>query len=249
MTNTPGRPAGGYSAWRLIAEELRREISGGGLAPGTRLPSEGELAARFGVHRNTVRHAIAALAEEDLVVSRRGSGTFVAERTVLVHRIGSRTRLSDSAGGPGRATTRLLESAVEPDPPAELAERLALEGGAALRLETVSTVDGTLISRATHWYPEALVPGLASRCADSGSLTAALAGIGIGDYMRASTTVAARHASAAEAADLDLPTGSVLLVTRSLDVLPDGVPLQAGVTRFVASRVELDIGPAGGSNP
>lgn len=245
MTNTRGRPAGGYSAWRLIAEELRREISGGGLAPGTRLPAEGELAARFGVHRNTVRHAIAALADEDLVVSRRGSGTFVAERTVLVHRIGPRTRLSDSAGGPGRSALRVLESAVEPEPPADIAGRLALSGGAAaLRLETVGTVDGTLISRATHWYPETLVPGLAARCADSGSLTAALREIGIGDYVRASTTVAARHASAAEAADLDLPTGSVLLVTRSLDVLPDGAPLQAGVTRFVASRVELDVGPA-----
>ncbi|MCL2581736.1 MAG: phosphonate metabolism transcriptional regulator PhnF [Streptosporangiales bacterium] len=245
MATNGGRPAGGYSAWRLIAEELRREISGGGLAPGTRLPAEGELATRFGVHRNTVRHAIAALAAENLVLSRRGSGTFVAERTVLVHRIGARTRLSDSAGGPGRASVRLLEAATEPEPPAEIAGRLALDGGAALRLETVGAVDGTLISRATHWFPDALVPGLAERCAESGSVTVALRDIGIGDYVRASTTVAARHASADEAADLDLPTGSVLLVTRSLDVLPGGAPLQAGVSRFVASRVELDVGAPG----
>jgi hypothetical protein len=37
----------------------------------------------------------------------------------------------------------------------------------------------------------------------------------------------------------------VLLVTRSLDVLPGGAPLQAGVSRFVASRVELDVGAPG----
>jgi len=89
---TQGRSRSGYSAWRLIAEELRREIIGGSQAPGTKLPAEGELAERFGVHRNTVRQAVAALAAEHLVVSRRGSGTFVTEHTVLVHRIGARTR-------------------------------------------------------------------------------------------------------------------------------------------------------------
>ena len=62
------------------------------------------------------------------------------------------------------------------------------------------------------------------------------------DYVRATTTVGARHATAAEAADLGLSAGSVVLVTRSLDILPDGTPLQIGITRFVADRVELDIG-------
>ncbi len=122
-----GRSRSGYSAWRLIAEELRREIV---TVEGARakLPAEGELAERFGVHRNTVRQAVAALAAEHLVVSRRGSGTFVAEHTVLVHRIGARTRLSDSLGRRGRASGRLLESAIEPAPPAEIAERLVLGG-------------------------------------------------------------------------------------------------------------------------
>jgi GntR family transcriptional regulator, phosphonate transport system regulatory protein len=36
----------------------------------------------------------------------------------------------------------------------------------------------------------------------------------------------------------------VVLVTRSLDALADGTPLQVGVSRFVADRVELDIGHA-----
>ena len=118
---TQGRTRSGYSAWRLIAEELRREIVTGSKPPGTKLPAEGELAERFGVHRNTVRQAVAALAAEHLVVSRRGSGTFVAEHTVLVHRIGARTRLSDSLGRRGRASGRLLESAVDPAPPADVA--------------------------------------------------------------------------------------------------------------------------------
>jgi GntR family transcriptional regulator, phosphonate transport system regulatory protein len=241
---TPGRPPGGYSTWRLIAEELRREIVGGLRAPGAKLPSESELAERFGVHRNTVRQAVAALAAEHLVVSRRGSGTFVAEHTVLVHRIGARTRLSDSLGQRGRATGRLLESATEPAPPAEIAGRLLLGGRPGLRLETVLAVDGRPLSRATHWFTADRVPGLAERFRAAGSVTAALRAVGIDDYVRAATTVGARPATSSEAADLGLPPGSVVLVTRSLDTLTDGTPLQVGITRFAADRVELDIGHA-----
>ena len=248
MRTARSRPPSGYSAWRLIADELRREIVSGEKPPGARLPAEGELAERFGVHRNTVRQAVAALAAEHLVVPRRGSGTFVTEHTVLVHRIGARTRLSDSLGRRGRAVGRLLESAVEAPPaqppPAEIAERLLLGDGAGLRLETLSTVDGLPLSRATHWFPATLVPGLAGHYAATGSITAALRAVGIDDYVRAATAVSARHATAAEAADLALAAGSVVLVTRALDTLTDGTPLQIGTTAFVADRVELDIGHA-----
>jgi GntR family transcriptional regulator, phosphonate transport system regulatory protein len=239
---TQSRSSSGYSTWRLIAEELRREIVAGQQPPGAKLPAEGELAERFGVHRNTVRQAIAALAAEHLVVSRRGSGTFVTEHTVLVHRIGARTRFSDSLGRRGRPAARLLESAIEPRPPVEIAERLILGDGPGLRLETLQAVDRHPLSRATHWFAADRVPGLAGHFSATGSITAALRAVGINDYVRAATTVSARHATAAEAADLGLPAGSVLLVTRSLDTLTDGTPLQVGIARFVADRVELDIG-------
>ena len=85
------------------------------------------------------------------------------------------------------------------------------------------------------------MPGLAERFSATGSITAALRAVGVDEYVRATTTVGARHATAAEAADLGLPTGSVVLMTRSLDALTDGRPLQVGITRFVADRVELDV--------
>ena len=238
------RSPSGISTWRLIAEELRREIVGGALAPGTKLPPEAELAERFGVHRNTVRQAIATLGAEHLVVSRRGSGTFVAEHTVLVHRIGARTRFSASLGSRAHSSRRLLASAVEPEPPAEVVERLALGADAGLRLETIGYVDGLALTRATHWFAADRVPGLAEHFDATGSITAALRRVGIDDYVRAATTVSARHATAAEVADLGLAAGSVVLVTRALDTLVDGTPLQLGLTRFVADRVELDVGHA-----
>lgn len=50
-------------------------------APGSAIPSEIELAGRFGVSQGTVRKAIAALAADNLVVRRQGKGTFVATHT------------------------------------------------------------------------------------------------------------------------------------------------------------------------
>jgi GntR family transcriptional regulator len=49
--------------------------------PGEAIPSEGDLAARFGVSLGTVRKAIEALAVDNLVVRRQGKGTFVATHT------------------------------------------------------------------------------------------------------------------------------------------------------------------------
>ncbi len=70
------RNATGY---KRLADELREAILAGEYAPGERLPVEGELAARFGVGRSTVREALRILLSEGLVETLRGvaGGTFV----------------------------------------------------------------------------------------------------------------------------------------------------------------------------
>jgi len=60
--------------WSAIAATLTAEISAGHYRPGDKLPTEAALAARFGVNRHTVRHALADLADRGLVRSRRGRG-------------------------------------------------------------------------------------------------------------------------------------------------------------------------------
>jgi DNA-binding transcriptional MocR family regulator len=62
-----------------VAHQLRRQIERGQLAPCTRLPASRKLAKQLGVNRITVVNAYAELEAEGLVVSRVGSGTFVAE--------------------------------------------------------------------------------------------------------------------------------------------------------------------------
>jgi DNA-binding FadR family transcriptional regulator len=53
------------------------------LAPHSRLPSENELAAQYGVSRPVVRQALTRLRAEGHVYARHGAGNFVAEPTTL----------------------------------------------------------------------------------------------------------------------------------------------------------------------
>lgn len=54
-------------AYQVVSEELQRLIVDGMLKPGEQLPSETELAARFGVNRSTVREGIRQLETEGLL--------------------------------------------------------------------------------------------------------------------------------------------------------------------------------------
>lgn len=67
--------------YRQIAEQLRSLISRGEFMPGSRLPSERELAKQLGVSRPTVREALIALEVEGWVEVRTGSGVYVLERS------------------------------------------------------------------------------------------------------------------------------------------------------------------------
>ncbi|MBH0114454.1 GntR family transcriptional regulator [Novosphingobium sp. YJ-S2-02] len=67
-----------YHQLHLVLSQRVRE---GIYAPGSRFPSEFELAKVFGVSRVSVRRALGRLEEEGLIVRKRGAGTFVAERS------------------------------------------------------------------------------------------------------------------------------------------------------------------------
>lgn len=62
-----------------VVRQIELLILRGLLRPGERLPSERELAERMGVSRPSLREAIADLQERDLLVSRAGSGVYVAD--------------------------------------------------------------------------------------------------------------------------------------------------------------------------
>lgn len=63
--------------YRQVAELLRQAVASGEFPPGSVLPGEPDLAARFGVTRSTVNRALALLRAEGLVRPERGRGTTV----------------------------------------------------------------------------------------------------------------------------------------------------------------------------
>ncbi|MEV6816126.1 winged helix-turn-helix domain-containing protein [Micromonospora sp. NPDC051296] len=68
-------------ASQQIANKLRAAILTRRLAPGDKLPSQPELASRYGVARETVKRALELLRSERLIITRQGSGAFVRAQT------------------------------------------------------------------------------------------------------------------------------------------------------------------------
>jgi GntR family transcriptional regulator len=64
--------------YRQIRGLITRSLESGEWGPGDVIPSESELAIRFGVSQGTVRKAVDEMAAENLLVRRQGKGTFVA---------------------------------------------------------------------------------------------------------------------------------------------------------------------------
>lgn len=233
----------GVTLWRQIAERLAGQIQTGVLKPGARLPVETELAEAFGVNRHTLRRALAHLAESGLIEATAGRGTFVKEPP-LRYPIGPRTRFSEIVTAGGREPHgRFLGSTVEAACPEVARELEIAEGTPVLRIETSHEADGVPISVGSSWFPEARCRDLDLVFAATGSLTRALATLGIEDYRRRETRLTARPATTREAEVLCLAPGRSVLVLERVDVEPSGRPLQWGRSSFAADRVQLVFKP------
>jgi DNA-binding GntR family transcriptional regulator len=69
---------GPTTLWRQVADDVAAAIDSGELKSGWKLPPETELAEVYGVARNTIRRAVAELAEDGRLTVVHGRGTFVA---------------------------------------------------------------------------------------------------------------------------------------------------------------------------
>ena len=77
LQETPASPT--FSPlYRQIKSLILQGLASGEWRPGGAIPSENELASRFGVSQGTVRKAIDEMAAENLLVRRQGKGTYVA---------------------------------------------------------------------------------------------------------------------------------------------------------------------------
>jgi len=112
-------------AYVQLAGILRRQIAQGHFRPGDQLPSEAQLVRRYGVSPMTVRRSINLLADQDVVRTAQGRGTFVKPL-----KLGMATfhlqELQDLFSDEEATTVRLLEVRILPVNP-RLARKLDLE--------------------------------------------------------------------------------------------------------------------------
>lgn len=228
------------SLWQSIADNLRAEIARGLWPPGTKLPAEAELAARFGVNRHTLRHATKVLADEGLLYSRRGAGVFVAASPVD-YPLGDRVRFHRNIELAGKVPGRVLDAVMTRPSDAAEASALGLSTGAKVHVaEGVSMVDFRPVALFRTVFPADRMPGLPGALRERKSVTAALAACGIDDYQRISTRVTARIADATQAVKLQIGQGEPLLRTEAISE-SQGRPVEHGLTWWAAERVTLTL--------
>ena len=229
----------GVALWRQIAGELETEIAGRHFPPGGRLPTEHELAERFGVNRHTLRRAVAALEEKGLVRIEQGRGTFV-QGGAIEYTVGKRTRFSENIRRQAREPSGRLIRGVRLPADEDVARGLGLRRGTqVVLLETVGIADEVPISVGFHFFPARRFPGLIESFKQSGSISAALSEAGVEDYWRKSTRVTSRLPTDAETELLEMPRTRPLLVCESVNVDQDGKIIEFGRGCFVADRVQV----------
>jgi GntR family phosphonate transport system transcriptional regulator len=231
----PGRA----SAWNRIAMELLAGIASGAHEPGSRLPTEHTLAERFGVNRHTVRRALASMAAQGVVRIVQGSGTFVEEFAVdLV--LGRRTRHSESlqlAGLPGGLQVLEAESCRAG---ADVARALNVPArSSVLRMKVLGLAKGRPMHVSERFFPLPRFNGLDALVRETGSITKAFAALGVDDYSRHESRIAAVLPTPDVAAQLMQPASRPVILVRSTNVDPQGVPVEAATTYFAGDLVTL----------
>ncbi len=148
-----------------IREQLRQQILSGLLRPGDLLPSEMQICAECGVSRMTARVALTQLANEGLVVRKRGKGTFVAPPKATFHEIPfSLSSYTEIVGRLGlRAGAQIRRQEVVPAPP-PVAEQLRIAvGDPVVRIERIRSAGGEIMSLEVSLYPHSRFPTLAEQ--------------------------------------------------------------------------------------
>ena len=191
---------------------ITKGLQGGEWKPGEAIPSEGELARRFGVSQGTVRKAIDAMAADNLLIRRQGKGTYVATH----HEARAHFRFLRLA--PDDARDEVSESRIldcrRVRATAEIAHRLQLKAGDPLvAIRRVLSFDGRPTVLDDLWLNGVVFKGLTAEriAAYRGPLYGLFESEFATPMTRAEERIRAVAADPASAPVLDVPCGTPLL--------------------------------------
>ncbi|MEM8631462.1 MAG: phosphonate metabolism transcriptional regulator PhnF [Pseudomonadota bacterium] len=227
--------------WTSIRDTIASEIGSGHVLPGKKLPTEAELSARFGVNRHTVRRALADLAEQGLVESRRGAGVFVA-RSPVAYPIGRRVRFHQNLRAAGQSPMRTtLYAAARPATERESDALRLAPGSDVIVWKGQNLADGLPIALFRSVFPAERFPDILSVLQETSSVTAGFRAAGIDDYTRATTEINAKLATPTQAHQLGIAAGAPLIRTTSVNIDQDGTPIEYGRAWFSGDHVTLTL--------
>lgn len=236
----------GVSLWKQISDALVDDIDGGRYRSGDQLPTDVDIAERFGVNRHTARRAIAHLQDEGLLRVEQGRGTFVVEN-VLEYRLGVHTRFTENLMANHRAPERqVLSIDTMAVPDVARAHLDARPDARCVRLRLVGQADKTPLNIGINYFPLSRVPHMEAALsgqleADPAklSITRALRECGVDAYTRKWTKIGARAPSHDEAHLLRLAKSQPILETESLDIDAAGRPVTFAISLYRADRLQF----------
>jgi GntR family transcriptional regulator len=163
-------PSSGVPLYVQLEERLSARLASKEWPTGSKIPSEEELAAYYGVSRVTMRQAMARLVDKGLIVRGRGRGSFVRDShfTSSARGVSSFTSEISALGYvPGN---RILSMKEVPSD-VQVAEAIKLsEGTPVWELMRLRTGDGLPVGVQTTYLPSERFPGLDARVKDETSL-------------------------------------------------------------------------------
>jgi GntR family transcriptional regulator len=172
-------PTSDRPIFKQIADHLREAIGRGDLPPGSKVPSESQLMAHYGVARMTLRNALQILQSEGLTVAEHGRGVFVRSRPpvrrLASDRFARRHRergkaafiaeTEDAGGKPSVDSLQINETKAS----ADVAKRLGLaKGGRVIVRSRRYLIDGHPVETAVSYIPSEIARGTQIAQPDSG---------------------------------------------------------------------------------
>ncbi len=231
----------GVTLYVQIAEVLERDYVRTG-SPGDKLPSEGELAIRFGVNRLTLRRAVDELISSGLVERHHGVGIFITDQR-LDYSIGSTTRFTQNLADIGISTnTQVLRKMIVPASVGVARHLNMAPENLVLWIETLRIADGLPLCVISHFLPTHPYGEILEDYVE-GSLHEILMRQ-CSTLKRKESLVTAILPQGDDAKLLGIAQNRPVLRVKSLNVQHrDGVPVEYAITRFRADRIQLRISP------
>jgi GntR family transcriptional regulator len=227
---------GGTPLYTQISEVLRLKIRDDEFKAGENFPSERELAESYGVSRMTVRQALQRLRQEGLIYHERGVGTFVTERKLDIH-TRNLSGFSDEMNSLGlRPSSRVLQLRCEPANE-QVAQDLDLQSSEKVfYLERLRLADEEPMAFETTFLPAELCPELDKADLTKTSLYQIIEQKYNLQMHHASESLEAAAASKFVAKQLEIKTGTPVLVVHRVVFTESNQPIESAHTIYRADR-------------